>query len=121
MRILRLLGRALRLRCPNCGSRGIVHPWARLVPRCPGCDHRFEREEGYWLGAVLLNTVVAVGLFATIFIVWATAAWPDVPWTTILVVTMGVNIVFPILFHPFARTLWVALDLAVHPVPPEPG
>lgn len=95
----------------------MVHPWAKVVERCPQCSHRFEREEGYWLGAVLVNTVAAVGLFAALFVTMAVATWPDVPWNTILVVTVIVNVVFPILFYPWARMLWVAVDLAVRPVP----
>jgi uncharacterized protein (DUF983 family) len=112
MRLLTLFGRAMLLRCPRCGSRGIVHPWARVVASCPGCAHRFEREEGYWLGAVLLNTSAAVILFAALFIVLTVLTWPEVPWTTVLVVTMAANVLFPILFYPWARMLWVALDMA---------
>lgn len=93
-----------------------MHPWAKIAVTCPQCAHRFEREEGYWLGAVLINTVAAVGVFAALFVTMAVATWPDVPWNTILVVTVIVNVVFPILFYPWARMLWIALDLAVRPV-----
>ncbi|HSR16320.1 MAG TPA: hypothetical protein VLL51_11235, partial [Gemmatimonadales bacterium] len=58
------LGRALLLRCPRCGSRGMVGRWGRFREDCPGCGHHYEREEGYWLGAVLLNTVAAVAALA---------------------------------------------------------
>ena len=68
MRFLRLFGRAMLLRCPRCGGRGVVHPWARVTDVCPTCDYWFEREEGYWLGAVLLNTSAAVILFAALLV-----------------------------------------------------
>ena len=89
-----------------------MQPWARVVATCPRCDHYFEREEGYWLGAVLLNTSVTVIVFALLFVLLTVLTWPDVPWTTVLVVTMVTNVVFPILFYPWARMLWVALDTA---------
>jgi uncharacterized protein (DUF983 family) len=107
------------LRCPNCGEAGVVRPWARVAETCPGCAHHFEREEGYWLGAVLLNTAAAIGVFAVLFVVLMVLTWPDVPWTTVLIVTVAVNLVFPVAFYPWARTLWVALDLAVRPAPEE--
>ncbi len=44
------------------------------------------------------------------------ATWPDVPWTALLVIALVVNGVFPILFYPYARLLWVAMDLRVRPV-----
>jgi uncharacterized protein (DUF983 family) len=118
--ILRRFGRALLLRCPQCGSPGVVHPWARVVDACPQCSHRFEREEGYWLGAVMLNTVAGVAAFAVLFVVMAVLTWPDVPWTTVSIATLAVSVVFPLLFYPWARMLWVALDTAVRP-PDGPG
>ncbi|MCJ7725937.1 MAG: DUF983 domain-containing protein [Acidimicrobiia bacterium] len=98
-----------------------MHPWAKVAVACPKCGHRFEREEGYWLGAVLINTVAAVGVFAGLFVTLTVATWPDVPWNTVLVVTLVVNVVFPVLFYPWARMLWVAIDLAVRPVEGEPN
>jgi uncharacterized protein (DUF983 family) len=119
--MLRRVGRALLLRCPNCGSRGVVRPLARVAATCPGCGHRFEREEGYWLGAVLLSTAATVILFGGLFVVLTVSTWPDPPWGLIAGITIGVNLLFPVLFHPFARMLWVALDLAFHPAGDRPG
>lgn len=95
----------------------MVRPLARIVDSCPGCAHRFEREEGYWLGAVLLSTAATIVLFGALFIGLTVATWPDPPWAVIAGVTIGANLLFPIVFHPFARMLWVALDLTFHPVP----
>jgi len=121
MRILRLAGRAMRLHCPNCGSGAVVRVWARVADSCPRCRHRFEREEGYWLGAVMMNTVVSIGVFAALFVTLMVLTWPEVPWATVSVVTIAVNLVFPVLFHPWARMLWVALDLSVRPAADHPG
>lgn len=44
--------------------------------------------------------------------------WPNPPWRVLQValpVTMGL---FPVLFYPFARMLWIALDWSFRPVPP---
>jgi len=46
---------------------------------CPQCGHRFEREQGYWLGAVIINTAVTFGLFLMIGVTIAAATWPEVP------------------------------------------
>jgi uncharacterized protein (DUF983 family) len=86
-----------------------------LAEHCRGCGHRFERHEGYWVGAVAINTVVTILVFAVVFVGGMVITWPDVPWNLLLVVTVTVNIVFPILFYPWSKTLWVALDLAIHP------
>ncbi|HEX9853927.1 MAG TPA: DUF983 domain-containing protein [Acidimicrobiia bacterium] len=98
------------LRCPRCGGGGLFHRWLLMEGRCPTCDLRFERVQGYWLGAVAVNLVFTEGLFVVVLVVWLVAAWPDVPWTGVLVATIVMNAVFPLLFHPFSRTLWLAIE-----------
>ncbi len=86
-----------------------------MTETCPGCGHQFEREQGYWLGAVIINTAMTFTLFITIGITLVGFTWPDVPWQTLLVVTLILNGLFPF-FYPFSKTVWVAGDLAVRPV-----
>ena len=106
----RATGRALLRRCPRCGQRAIFSRWLSMVERCPNCDLKFEREEGYWLGAVALNLGVTEGLFIVLLVVGIVATWPDPPWTLLLIVLVAVNLVTPILFHPYSRTLWIAME-----------
>jgi uncharacterized protein (DUF983 family) len=88
----------------------------RFTDHCRRCGHRFEREEGYWLGAVLLNTVVAVVAFAVVLVVMMVATWPDVPWGWVTAGVVSASLVIPIVFYPWAKSLWVALDLTVRPL-----
>jgi uncharacterized protein (DUF983 family) len=112
--VLRRLGRALLLRCPNCGG-GRVRSGIDLVADCPTCGHHFERHEGYWLGAVMLNTAAVIGAFLVVFVGGMVITWPDVPWTGLLIATVTVAALFPVLFHPWSKTLWVAMELTAHP------
>ena len=113
--MLRRFGRALLRRCPNCGQRGVVLRVLTLTDRCPGCGLRFERHEGYWLGAVAINTGATIAVFFAVFVAGMVTTWPDVPWNGLLVVTVAVNLLFPIVFYPWSKTLWVAIDLSMHP------
>lgn len=90
-----------------------------MVEHCPRCGHHFERESGYWLGAVVINTTVTFALFVIIGVTMVVATWPEVPWTAVLVVTLIFNGLFPVLFYPFSKTIWVAADLAVRPLEPD--
>ena len=47
--------------------------------------------------------------------VWA--RWPRVPWTAIEIVGVGGAILAPILFYPYSKTLWLAIDLTFRPEP----
>jgi hypothetical protein len=85
-----------------------------MVEQCPGCGLRFEREEGYWVGAVIVNFAVTELAFAVVFAAGLTIYWPDVPWGWLTFVAVAVNAVVPLIFYPFSKTIWVALDVLMH-------
>lgn len=87
----------------------------RLATTCPRCELRYEREEGYWLGAILINTAATIGLFGLGMIVWAVATWPDPPWGLMTGVGIAFNLIAPIVFYPYSKTLWVAIEITAHP------
>ena len=87
----------------------------RLVDECSECALRYEREEGYWLGAILFNTAATIGLFGMGSVAWAVATWPSPPWDAMLVAGVTFNLVAPVVMYPFSKTLWVAVEISAHP------
>ncbi len=109
--------RAVRRRCPICGSGGIFQGWFALRQRCPQCNFSFEREEGYWVGALIANIAVAEGMFALVFVGGIVVTYPDVPWTGLMIASALLMIGLPIFFYPLSKTLWMWLDLSfIHPL-----
>ncbi|MGH8914251.1 MAG: DUF983 domain-containing protein, partial [Acidimicrobiia bacterium] len=106
---LAMLGRALRRRCPRCGA-GAFSSFYNLHEFCPGCGLRFEREQGYWVGALIINTTVTFGFFIVLFVGGMIVFWPDVPWGAIGVVSIGVMGILPLVFYPLSKTIWMALE-----------
>lgn len=115
LRAVSLFSRAFLLRCPNCGGGPIFQSWFKLATNCPRCGLKFERDEGYFLGGMAINLtigevipVVAVGL-----------AWyftrPNTPWQLLQYGWIASAVILPLLFFPHSRTIWLALDLLVHP------
>jgi len=86
---------------------------------CSRCGLKFEREPGYWVGAVTINTIVIFMTFLVVFATLVLATWPAVPWPTVLVVTLVANVVIPIVFYPTSKTLWLALEMSWHPLEPD--
>ncbi len=113
--LARAIARGLGRRCPQCGHKGIFRSWGTLHPACPNCHYRFEREDGYWVGALTINLAVAEVLFALLFVGTIFATLPDIAWKPLLVVALVTNGIVPILFYPFSKTLWMAIDLYFHP------
>lgn len=116
--LLKMVGRGLIKRCPRCGSGGIFRSFFDLHPRCPNCGLLFEREEGYWVGSMIVITTITFGLFLLIFVGGMLVTWPDVPWNWLLGITIGANLVIPIVAYPNAKTLWSALEMSWHPLEP---
>ena len=116
MEQLKLLGRGLIGHCPNCGQGRLFQRWVRMVDRCPQCGLFFEREEGYWTGAVAINTIVTELVFAIVVVSVIVWTWPDIPTKPLLIVALVLNGIFPLFFYPFSKTIWVATDLILHPL-----
>ena len=117
-----LFGRALLLRCPNCGQREIFQTWFKQKERCPSCQLIFNRgEQGYIVGAYMFNIVIAELIFAAIFVAVLIGTWPRPPWTLLTYGGAAVMILLPLVFYPFSRTLFLAFDLAFRPPGKEEG
>src|SRR4051794_11602537 len=51
------LARGARLRCPVCGGPTVFQSPFRVRTHCPACGAVFQREEGFFVGAIMLNVV----------------------------------------------------------------
>lgn len=112
-----MLGRGLLRRCPFCGAGGLFADWFHLKPQCPTCKHHFRLEEGFFTGAYALNFAFtqALVLLALIPYLVLSARNPNRELNVLPFATAGVlaTLLGPVIFYPFSRTLWVALDMAV--------
>src|SRR5262245_19155102 len=67
--LLSLFGRGLRLVCPVCGEGRLFYPLRfKMYERCPVCGFVYEREEGYFTGAMAVNLVIAELLMTIVVI-----------------------------------------------------
>src|SRR5918995_6959965 len=90
-RVVRAERRALRLRCPRCGRAPLFRGWFTMNLVCAVCDLKFERAQGYWVGAIYVNygvtvTIAVLGFFFT---------WPAWSMRTELLVWGTFVVLFP--------------------------
>jgi uncharacterized protein (DUF983 family) len=115
-RMIVMLGRALTLRCPNCGSRGLLRSWFKLNERCPRCGIRVEREgHDYMAGSLMFNLVLAEMLFAVAFVAYLLITWPNPNWDMLEIVAPLGMAIAPFALFPFSKLVWLAADLALRP------
>jgi hypothetical protein len=55
-------------------------------------------------------------VFGLLLVGTAVATWPEVPWVGLTIAAVVVNTLFPVLFYPFSKTIFIAIDLILlHP------
>lgn len=90
-----------------------------MKEHCTRCGLRFERESGYWVGAVIINTTVIFATFLLVFGGMVLVTYPDVPWGLVLGVTAVANVAIPIVFYPVSKSLWSGMEMSWHPLEPH--
>ena len=113
--VFRTLARGARLCCPVCGGARVFQSPFRVRPHCPACGAVFQREQGFFVGAIMLNVVTteaavmaAAGLCLLLFPGRA---------ALLLGLLFAVALLFPVLFYHHSWSLWLAGDHVVEGLP----
>ena len=119
-RVVTVLGRAARLRCPHCGGGPVLQHWFRMRARCGTCGLAIERgERDYFIGSMMFNLVVSELLFAGAFIATLVIAWPNVPWDMLQWAAPLAMAAAPFILFPFSKLAWLGSDILLRPVTPD--
>jgi len=103
--------------CPRCRAGKIFRRSVLLFPgmheRCPACGLKFEREEGYFLGAMYIGYGLALGTITIL----ALLLWWLLGWTFNKTVIAAVLLFLPLapLLAVMSRVLWIYLDQTLDP------
>ena len=112
------IGRALKLRCPECGIAPLFRPWRETrslfdwftpLDGCPRCGYAYQREQGYFLLSVwALNYGLIAGIALivsfTLDVLWSPSLWTQI-WCVFAPMPL-----FSFLFARHAKALFLALD-----------
>lgn len=86
---------------------------------CTVCGLRFEREPGYWVGAIYVNYAVTVGLAMGGY--FALDAWLAPGIRGQLWLWGAFAVTFPLGFFPYSKALWLAVDHVLDPRDTDPA
>ena len=112
-RALRVLGRAVRLRCPRCGMTPLFGGWFAMHPACDLCGLRFEREQGYFVGAIYVNYAVTTGIVIGGFLLlWR---YTNLSIGAQFAIWVPVTVLFPLWFFRYSRSVWLGLEYLINP------
>src|SRR5687768_4073822 len=98
-----------RQRCPNCRQGQLFNGLMSMHDNCPTCGLKFEREEGYYLGAMYFSYFLAVAVISILFVL-GIVLLPN--WSDILIATLALALFVPLVPFIFrmSRVLWIHFD-----------
>jgi uncharacterized protein (DUF983 family) len=104
--------------CPRCGvgrifRSSIFTGFPKMNECCAVCDLKFEREQGYFLGAMYISYLLAlmtiVGLAVVLWLCFHWSIQKTAIWAVVLFVPLAPTLTL------LSRVMWIYLDQAVDP------
>jgi uncharacterized protein (DUF983 family) len=114
-----MVGRALRRRCPRCGGQSWFTGWFAKGERCVSCGYKPERQEGFMLGALAINTILTFGVMAVVIVIGIIVGWPDIAVLPVMLSAMAAGVFVPMIIYPFTYLIWAVIDLSMRPLEPQ--
>ena len=83
--------------------------WSTTAPPA-ACTSSAKRATS--AGALAINIIAVGGLFTIVFVAALVVTVPEVPVAPILAILIPIVVLGPIVYYPFSKTVWVAVDRA---------
>jgi uncharacterized protein (DUF983 family) len=97
--------------CPGCRRGRIFKKFVFMNPACPDCGRVFEKESGYFIGAMIasyfLGTLAAFPLLIAMVFLWGQTMTLALFASCALILALQ-----PILFR-YSRILWIQIEAAL--------
>jgi uncharacterized protein (DUF983 family) len=111
--------RAAHWRCPYCGRGRLFRGVFRMLPACPECALSYFPEQGYYVGAMIINYVATTAGVVTIFLL--SLLFQD--FTTLstnskILLWMAFAIALSLSLMRHAYSFWLGLDFWIKPRQP---
>lgn len=108
------LAAVVRGLCPRCRGGAVFRGRIAMNVQCPSCGLKFEREQGYFLGAMYISYTFAIVLITLLF--WSVSL--VAPQASFEAALMAATVVFlpfvPAVFR-YSRILWMYFDRMIDP------
>jgi len=110
---MRRLAAILALRCPRCLEGRVWRGFISMNEACPVCGLVFEREQGYFTGAMVVSYALAVPILGAMVIALLWLAHLDaVP--ALLIGDTAYLALVPFIFR-YSRVVWLHFDWKIDP------
>jgi uncharacterized protein (DUF983 family) len=101
------------LKCPQCAEGSLFQKRFKMFTHCTVCNLKFEREQGYFIGAMYINYGATVLLAFPGYFIFE--VFTPIPFLLNFGVWGFVSAVFPIFFYRYSKSLWLNFDYTLNP------
>lgn len=105
----------LLLRCPVCGKASIVKAPFRIRDQCSSCQTVFQREQGFFVGAILINVVTTELVILLAYL--ASLPVINAHYQFVLTMLFVIAVSFPVAFYHHSWSIWLTFDHLVEGLP----
>jgi uncharacterized protein (DUF983 family) len=99
--------------CPRCRQGRIFRGWLSMNEICPVCNLKFNREPGYFIGAMYVSYGLSIPPVLTIvMLLWRLAHWS---FGAAVIGAFVAYLPFVPLVVRLSRVMWIYIDRAVDP------
>lgn len=114
---------ALALKCPRCGegevfeSKNPYKPGKMLAMHrtCPNCGVRYEREAGFFYGAMYVSYMINIGLFVAATLAWYLFVEDLIDWRFYIGGYVLITVaIMPLIFR-YSRAIWMMWFIKYEP------
>ena len=105
----------LAQRCPVClQGRMFAGPF-RMHDACPVCGHRFEREQGFFQGAMYISWVLGVTYLGVLALLAQQFLVRVIGIGYVVLCVVGIHLMcIPVIFR-YSRVIWAHLNVSTRP------
>jgi len=96
-------------RCPYCSQGPVFRGVAAMYKSCPVCHTVFEREPGYFMGAMYVSYPLAVAVLTALFFL-GRALWPEVNGIWLIVGSCVLLLPAVPVIYRYSRVIWMYFD-----------
>ena len=96
-------------RCPSCHRGRVFSGFLEMKDSCDACGYRFEREPGYFVGAMYVSYAMAVGAYAGLVLLFQRLLPALSPAAALGAAFPPFLLLVPVIFR-YSRVIWMHFD-----------
>jgi uncharacterized protein (DUF983 family) len=108
-RIYSILG----MKCPRCHEGDIFetkNPYKKMSAihkNCPHCELRYEKEMGFFFGAMYVSYMLNIALFVTCIVAYFVLLDQYISGTLLMIIYVLLTIILMPVYYRLSRTIWM--------------